>query len=46
MDRILSGWMWGSPGSVLSPALFVVYITDLPDVVDAGSNIYMFAHDT
>ena len=29
---------WGSP--------IVLYINDLPEVVDAGSNIYMFADDT
>ena len=33
-------------GSVAGPVLFVLYINDLTDVVDAGSNIYMFAVDT
>ena len=33
-------------GSVLDPVLFVLYIDDLPDFVDAGSNIYMFTDDT
>ena len=33
-------------GSVLGPVLFVLYINDMPGVVDAGSNIYMFADDT
>ena len=33
-------------GSVLDPVRFVLYIDDLPDVVDAGANIYMFTDDT
>ena len=33
-------------GSVLGPIILVLYINDLPDVVDADSNIYMFAGDT
>ena len=33
-------------GSVLGPILFVLYINDFPDDVNADSNIYMFADDT
>ena len=33
-------------GSALVPILFVMYINDLPDVVDSNTHIFLFADDT
>ena len=41
--KVLSGI---PQGSVLGPLLFVLYISDLPDVLEGGAEIYLFADDS
>ncbi len=42
MNEITSGV---PQGSVLGPLLFLVFVSDLPDLVSPGTKIYQFADD-
>ncbi|KAJ3610459.1 hypothetical protein NHX12_022551 [Muraenolepis orangiensis] len=41
-----SEWRMYPPGKRFRSLLFVIFINDLPDVVDENSRVYLFADDT
>ena len=32
-------------GSILGPLLFIIYINELPDICNSGSNLFLYADD-
>jgi mannose/fructose/N-acetylgalactosamine-specific phosphotransferase system component IID len=43
---VISHFRCASAGSILGPVLFVIFINNLPDIINTGTEIALYADDT